>query len=127
MNYEAEKQYQINDGRKQKPGKSECNGFQDVIYAILESDSILLILKPLGNLQGGRSSLFAPVVIRQALGTQHSPGAGGGGSPGRQLPIKGIPGRRGRGGQRVLGETDEGSREDTGLGGGGTDVRKTQR
>lgn len=50
--------------------RSECNGFQDVIYALLESDSVLLILKSLDHLQGGRSPAFAPVAIRQAPGTQ---------------------------------------------------------
>lgn len=46
------------------------------------NQTVLLILKPLGNLQGGQSPTFAPMVIRQAPGTQaQSQAEGGGGEP----------------------------------------------
>lgn len=68
------------------------------------NQTVLLILKPSGNLQGGRSPTFAPMAIRQALGTQAQSWARGGGrEPSPQLPIKGIPGSRGSRSQRVLG------------------------
>lgn len=101
------------------PNGAGPNGFQDVIYAILESDPGLLILKPLGE-SPGRTSPAWPPWSSDRHQDRRSLGAGVGGRSPAMAPSGRDSSRRGRRGPRgPWGQT-------RGPGGGGADGLKTQ-